>query len=312
MRLTVVHSDASIYLYTFQGLGVLQGIYARSAILATAEAMIRRAAMKILRARSLLLLLLVLVIPLLTIAGCGNASGAPTIPPEETFVISFQDFGTSGLIRFDIGDQSNWNYAALAVGIWSTVIRVGLAVPVAAFQASFHNIPLHEPDGSWLWSYSLNIGGSIYTAKLHAQFITEGVHWAMNITKEGEYEDFPWYYGECDLPATEGFWILEKSPTEPTDLIRIDWSRDISAGTYAVRYTNIVPDGPENGGYIDTQYTKGVPYDHIWDLYNKGQDNHTYIEWSGTTEEGRVKDSKHFGDEDWHCWDGDHKNVECS
>jgi hypothetical protein len=72
------------------------------------------------------------------------------------------------------------------VGVWSIIIRCGLAVPVAAFQASLHNIPPQQDDGSWIWSYSANIGGSIYTAKLHAQFITEGVHWEMKISKEGE------------------------------------------------------------------------------------------------------------------------------
>jgi hypothetical protein len=184
-------------------------------------------------------------------------------------------------------------------------------VPVAAFRASFHNIPLQQDDGSWLWSYSVNFGGSIYTAELLAKFITEGVRWEMRITKEGEYEDFLWYYGECDLPATEGFWILKQSPSVPNDLVRINWSRNISAGTHAIRYTNIVPDGPENGGYIDTQYTKGVPYDHIWDMYNKGEDNHTYIEWSSTTKEGRIKDFNHFGDDDWHCWDSDRMNITC-
>jgi hypothetical protein len=56
---------------------------------------------------------------------------------------------------------------------------------------------------------------------------------------------------------------------------------------------------------------KGTPYDHIWDLYNKGQDNHTYIEWSSTSGEGRVKDSNRFGDDNWHCWDGGRMNVAC-
>ena len=293
--------------------------------------------MKTLRGRTLVHLLLVLVIAVLTVAGCSDVSGAPTIPSVETFVIPFEDFEnseTTGLVfvtesqmqatslsfpvseQFSLpsvlsGNQSNWNYAALAVGIWSTIIRVGLAVPVAAFRASFHNIPLQQPDGSWVWSYSVLIGGSVYTAELHGQFITEGVHWEMKISKEGEYEDFLWYYGENDLPATEGFWILKQSPAVPTDLVRIDWSRNISAGTHAVRYTNIVPDGPKNGGYIDTQYTKGGPYDHIWDMYNKGPDNHTYIEWSSTTGEGRVKNLNYFGDDDWHCWDSDRMNVTC-
>lgn len=268
--------------------------------------------MKTLGSRTLAHLLLVLVIVILTVGGCDDLSGAPTIPPEETFVISFEDFqGTDGPATLGAGNQSNWDYAARVVGAWSIIIKGGLAVPVAAFRASFHNIPLHLDDGSWLWDYSVNVGGSIYTAELHAQFITEGVRWAMNISKEGEYEDFLWYYGECDIRATGGFWILRKSPADPTDLLQIDWSRNASGGAHTVRYTNIVPGGDENGGYIDTQYTEGATYDHVWDLYNKRQENHTYIEWSSTTSEGRVKNPNYFGDDDWHCWDSSRMNTTC-
>jgi hypothetical protein len=260
--------------------------------------------------RHLLLVMTLLVLPL---TGCGGASAAPTIPPEETFVIPFQEFTeTHGLISLaESGNQSNWNYAAGTVVTWGAILITTLVVPVAAFRASFQQTPQQQDDGSWLWSYSVNIGASIYTAELHAQFIIEGVHWAMNISKAGEYDDFLWYYGQCDLPATEGFWILKKGPTDPTDLLRIDWSRDISAGTHAVTYTNIVPGGPLNGSYIDTQYTNGTPYNHIWDLYNKSENNHTYIDWSSTTGEGRVKNSNHFGDDQWHCWDSDRINIEC-
>jgi hypothetical protein len=270
--------------------------------------------MKTLRGRTLAHLLLALVLTVLTVAGCGGVSEAPTIPPVETFVIPFEDFpnnGTGGLVSFETDNQSNWNYAALTVAFWGTVVVVGLAVPVAAFRESFQHTPVQQPDGSWIWSYSVNIGASVYSAELHGQFITEGVHWDMRISKEDVYEDFLWYYGENDLPATEGFWILKQSPTVPEDLLRIDWSRNISAGTYAITYTNIVPGDSENGGYIDIQYTKGIPYDYICDIYNKGQDNHTYIDWSSTTEEGRVKDFQHFGDNEWHCWDSDRMNVTC-
>jgi len=282
--------------------------------------------MRIPRHRTPAHLLLVLIIMLLTIPGCGNASAAPTIPPRETFIIDFEAFASSdtgGLVSVTgpgmelptspvtTGAQSHWNHAAFNVGLWRILVAVGLAVPVAAFGASFQNIPLQQPDGSWIWSYSVRIGGSVHSAKLHGQFIEQGVRWDMRISKEGEYEDFLWYYGESDLPATEGFWILKASPTNPSELLRIDWSRNIATGTHAIRYTNTVPDGAENGGYIDAQYTKETPYDNIWDIYNKGQDNHTYIEWSSGTEEGRVKDFNRFGDNDWHCWDSDHMNVDC-
>jgi len=265
------------------------------------------------RGRTLLHLLLVLVISLLTVTGCSGVSGAPTIPPVETFVIPFEEFpGMGGLITLAGGNQSNWDYAASTVFFWGAILITKLAVPVAAFCESFQHTPVQQPDGSWLWSYSVNVSGSVYTAELHAQFITEGVRWSMNLSKELEYEDFPWYYGECDLPATEGFWILKDSPANPTDLLGINWSRNISAGTYAVKFTNMIAVGNLSAGcYIDTQYTKGTPYDHIWDLYNKGVDNHTYIEWSSTTGAGRVKDFQHFGNNDWHCWDSARNNVTC-
>ena len=292
--------------------------------------------MKTLKGRTLMHLLLALTI-LVLIPGCGDTSGAPTIPPIETFLIPFDAFTGNAnstsifvtesqmqttLLSLPDSEQltlplalssnkSNWNHAALNVGFWSAVALVGLAVPVGAFQASFRNIPLQQPDGSWIWSYSVLVRGSVHSAELQGQFIPEGVHWDMRISKEDEYQDFLWYYGESNLPATEGFWILKQNPDEPNDLLEIDWSRNISTGTYSIRYTNIVPDGPENGGYIDVQYTDDIPYDYIWDIYNKGQDNHTYIEFSGSSGEGRVKDFNRFGDNDWHCWDSDRMNVAC-
>ena len=283
--------------------------------------------------KTLMHLVLVLAIVVLSTAGCGNTSGAPTIPPIETFLIPFETLTanatssfvsesqmSTALVSLPIseqvlvpltGSQSNWNYAAYIVGFWYAVVVVGLAVPVAAFRESFHHTPVEQPDGSWVWSYSVVLGSAVYSAELRGEFITEGVRWEMRISKEGEYEDFLWYYGEHSLPAMEGFWILKLSPTNPIDLLRIDWSRNISAGTYAIKYTNIVPGGSENGSYIDFQYTKGIPYDYICDIYNKVEDNHTYIEYSSTTGEGRIKDFEHFGDNDWHCRDSDRMNVTC-
>ena len=43
--------------------------------------------MKTLKGRTLAHLLLVVAIAALTVGGCGDVSEAPTIPPEETFVI---------------------------------------------------------------------------------------------------------------------------------------------------------------------------------------------------------------------------------
>ena len=58
-------------------------------------------------------------------------------------------------------------------------------------------------------------------------------------------------------------------------MIGIEWHRDTEAGTADIKYTNIVPGGPENGGYIHFGVTGGYPHDAFYDIYNKGKENHT-------------------------------------
>jgi hypothetical protein len=262
----------------------------------------------------------------------------PQIPPISSFVMDFADFNSQGEVslipstravtaqqvsfingssgsqssdQYAMGTRKNWGFAALNVGFWSVVVVVGLAIPVAAFVESFDHTPEQQPDYTWIWSYDVTVNDVTYTAELHGKYIDNGVRWDMYISKQNEYTDFQWYYGESDLPATEGFWILKKNPSDPTDLLRIDWKRDLAEGTYDIKYTNIVLGGPENGGYIFHGVTTDELYDRFYEIFNKGKDNYTYIEWDSTTKEGRVKDTRHFNDSEWHCWDADYMDVDC-
>jgi len=262
----------------------------------------------------------------------------PQIPPESSFVMDFDDFasqnprslilGGKGQIaaqvspaqsnaaspasgRYALGDRANWGFAAFNVGFWNTLAVVGLAVPVASFGESFHHVPTRQPDHSWVWTYEVTVQKATYTAELHGRYTESGVRWDMYVTKQGEYSNFRWYYGESNVRATEGYWIMMNRPADPSDLLRIDWHRNSNHGTSDIRYTNIVPGGPENGGYIFYEVSTDSPYNLSYDIYNKGKDNHTYIEWSNATKAGRVKDPLHFGDSQWHCWDDNLNDVAC-
>jgi hypothetical protein len=275
--------------------------------------------------------------PLEEAAPESDTAKPPEIPPLSTFIIDFSEFlspdqsssnpvGAEQSLQFvslNLGnddwlspespapEQKNWNFAALNVGFWNAVLFVGLVIPVAAFIESFNHSPEQQPDYTWVWTYEVPINEDLYTAELEGRFIDSGVRWEMYISKEGEYSDFQWYYGESNLPATEGFWILKKNPADPTELLRIDWHRDIAEASSDIKYTNIVPGGPENGGYIFYEVTAGTPYDRLYEIHNKGKDNITYIQWNSATMEGGVRDLQHFGDSDWRCWDSSQKDIEC-
>ena len=257
----------------------------------------------------------------------------PQIPPQSTFVMDFSDFAQSTTsynpsqmptillasysperapavtTRNALGDRSNWLFAALNVGFWNLAGFVGLAVPVAAFVESIKQTPVKQPDGSWIWTYSITVQGVTYTAELHGKYIDSGVRWDMYITKENEYTDFLWYYGESNSGSTQGYWVLKDKPSNPNDLLRIDWHRDPANETGDIKYTNIVPGGAENGGYISFTVTKGQDFDRSYIIYNKGKNETTDIEWSSITKAGQVKDSVHFGDSNWHSWDSNLNNT---
>jgi hypothetical protein len=300
--------------------------------------------MKTIKNKGIIHCLVILALLASFVTGCRGTetheqpSTPPQIPPISSFVMDFADFNpqgnvslipgnTAGLVQqvsfisesngsyspdqYAMGTRQNWGFAVINVGFWSVVVIVGLAIPVAAFVESFDHTPEQQPDYTWVWSYDVTVKDITYTAELHGKYIDNGVRWDMYISKENEYTGFLWYYGESDLPATEGFWILKNNPSDPTDLIRIDWKRDLAEGTHDIKYTNIVPGGPENGGYIFHGITAEEPYDRFYEIFNKGKDNYTYIEWNNTTKEGRVKDTRHFNDSEWHCWDSEYIDVEC-
>lgn len=286
--------------------------------------------------------LLIVSLLLLFTAGCaGNkdtdtdkpdTTQAPAIPPQSTFVMDFSDFtenstgGSTSMLAVSasdedgpasptansLGDRSYWNYAYGNVAFWNVVATIGLAIPVDAFVKSLTQNPVRQPDNSWVWTYSVTVQLVTYTAELHGKYIDDGVRWDMYISQQNGFTDYPWYYGESDFANTEGFWVLKAEPAKNTDLLRIDWHRDPAKGTGDITYTNIVPNGPENGGYISFAVTDDEPYDRSYTIFNKGKNQTTYIEWVNATLVGRVKDSAHFGDSTWHCWDATLTNTACA
>ncbi len=246
-------------------------------------------------------------------ASCGTdkvTDGPPVVPPQDALLIDFSSFPTSapvlraGNFATTLG-QSNYNFAAGNVAVWNFIITVGLAVPVGTFLESFNHLPVKQPDGSWLWSYNKTVGTDSYDAKLNGKFENGLVTWNMYVSKltGTPYANFNWFTGTADWAATQGAWIMRQSPDNPVDMLQIDWHRNAAAGTSDITYTNVVPNGPENGGYIAFGKTDGTPYNAYYNIYNKGADSLINIEWNRTTKEGRAKNLTAFGDENWHYWD---------
>jgi len=232
---------------------------------------------------------------------------APTIPPQESFIIDFQDLSTGKTEA----TQLNAFFAGINVLTWNTVLVSTLAIPVTAFKASF-NQEATFADGTWTWAYNFDGAGGInHSARLEAEVIgTASINWSMYISKDGSYEDFLWFTGTSNVDSRSGTWTLMLEPESPKEFLNITYDLDNSnEGT--IKYLNVLENNPNNGSYIEYGHTGTEAFDVFYDIFKSEDSDLINIEFNKNTKAGRVKSLQHFGDESWHCWNGANEDVDC-
>jgi hypothetical protein len=238
---------------------------------------------------------------------------APELPPQSSFVMDFSDFeenDTKSLATTDT--YQNRAHAIIQVSFWNSVIAAHLGVPIAAFNEAFNHTPTPQSDGSWLWSYSVEVNQNTYTANLYGKVVGNEVEWKMYISKSGlfSFNNFLWYTGLSRIDKSQGTWTLYKGPFEPFEFIGIDWYRNDDL-TRGITYTNIIPGGAGNGGYISHGITTDITYNAFYNIYHKEQNNLVEINWHRTTKAGQIKNPVYFGNNDFHCWNELGVDIEC-
>ena len=254
-----------------------------------------------------------------------DTSKAPTIPPYETMVINFgglANHNKSVQAATDVQSSINWTYSALSVGFWNTLIGATFAVPVAAFKSSFGHLPAKTGDNTWQWTYTVDGFTSQYTARLVGELQTSQIKWEMYVTKTGvdSFDEFLWFEGTSNLDGNSGQWILYQSAEHPDKAVQIDWEKtqdEVGQITYTyVRETDDQGNPlPTNGSYLTYGLQDSAFDAYVNSHYYSNQDSKFYdvnIEWSRTDYSGHVKSEDFFNDTDWHCWDSDGNDVDCS
>ena len=255
-----------------------------------------------------------IIVIIISNIGCKKDHGTPpAVPPQTTFKMSFSDFDSTKVSQKKDTTYTNYIYAAENVIFWNTVLTLNLAIPVYAFtEASKYQAVWSTSDNKWVWTYTF---GTIYNAKLKAQVSGSDVNWEMYISQNGGFQNVKWYTGTSKVDGSQGAWTLNKDAYNVTPYIGIEWHQNKTAGTYDIKYTNIIPNDPGNGSFIQYGLTTSGLYNAYYTIFGNTTPSRTInIEWNTSTKEGHIKDSGvHFAwkSNGWHCWDNYLKNVTC-
>ncbi len=253
-------------------------------------------------------------------SGCVKEQPKPEIPPSSSFVMEIDNIWTvtpAPLTKTGLDTKSNFIFGAGTIFWWNTILSVQMVIPVAAFMESFNHDPVWDKTAlSWVWSYSINVQNTSYTAELFAEIIDDHVNWAMYISKSDGYTDFLWFTGISNTDNSSGAWVINKNPEGIKDdivsvpYLDISWSKN-EDGTSEITYARVEPGSADNGNYIRYGITDDPDLDANYDIYSAWEDNQVNIKWNTTLHYGRVLSMTHFLNPYWHCWDENFDNIIC-
>lgn len=237
----------------------------------------------------------------------------PLLPSDSTIVIDFSDFISMSKLYSDKAG-ANREFASSSLEYWDSVISVYLDLPVKTYKETKNIEKAADVTYNvWLWQKEYitggdNINGKIYETITNKNFLQTEVF----VSKNNEYLDFRWFFGKCDPELTIGNWTFHKDTALSSEnFLYIEWKN--RNDTVQLKYINTLKEDAKKGNYIVYRNkTDNTDFDSYFKLYYKTAVDSIEIEWNSLSKAGRIKNSTHFGDEVWHCWDGNLNDVDCN
>jgi hypothetical protein len=244
-----------------------------------------------------------------------NKDTGPVLPASESMTMDFSNFqvpAQKSLFADDITKYNNWTSSAVTVAVWSTIVYLNSAIPVAAFRESFNHPAVFEGNATWRREFSLTYNGAAITCKLDGTVNTNNVDWKMYVSKTGgqgsDFTDFIWFTGTSSIDGTTASWHIKRGPEfNDRQYFEVDWVKDLS-----LRYTLADPTDPGVGNYLEYDKIDEAGLDSQFLVQTVNHSNDITIQWNRLNKNGRVKCPNWYGDLIWHCWGNDYKNTICN
>ncbi|GGF27930.1 hypothetical protein GCM10011339_15060 [Echinicola rosea] len=239
-------------------------------------------------------------------------SEKPTLPPEASMAPDMSMFEEEGDEGARVMAISNWAYAAINVGVYSSILYSHLAVPVTAFKATIGTEAVFDEDaGLWVWEKAFDVEGKgTYDIRLTANVQDQNVNWMGYISGEGMVDNFVWFTGTSDMTGEAGYWELYESPESASVWLSNSWEYDKETGNGATTFT-VEKEGDNLGSSITYRIDDTMEMDRNIVITNTDLDSEIYVDWSRSDKFGQVKSESHFESDTYFCWDASLQNTSC-
>ena len=226
--------------------------------------------------------------------GCGekeeDIGQPPELPPDASMTMDFSLFGGGSMAPGVLFPGTNFLNAAVRVVLLNAAVIVVMTPSVSTFIAARTVEPVHQDDGSWLWSYTINIGNHEVAANLTGRLENAQTVWSMKVTDDSfdsPLDDFEWYTGKCSLDNTSGDWLFfdYKTPDEGNRLATMEWSVEDKTKSELV-FSNI-DERSENFG--DTLLYSIDGTTALISFYDDSKDITAEITWHTITTAGSIQ-----------------------
>ncbi|MDN3669159.1 hypothetical protein QWY93_07455 [Echinicola jeungdonensis] len=236
----------------------------------------------------------------------------PVMPPETSMAPDMSMFDDEGGEENRVNTIQNWAYAAINVGVYSSILYSHLIVPVRAFKVTINQeAHFNEDAGLWVWEKSFEVPSrGTFSVRLTAEVDGTDVSWTGYVSKSGVFENFVWFDGTSKLNGESGKWNLYESPENPEAWLSNSWEIDREVGNGNTSFT-VEKEGNHQGSSITYSIEKGADYDRTVLINDVSNSNLVEVQWNKESKFGRVKSEAKYGDEMYHCWDEQLQDSEC-
>lgn len=259
-------------------------------------------------------LLLALMTTLSMLAGCGEES--PTAPgpgndPAEAPVLPDPGFFDIDLGFFDSAEEktvgrANFYNAYLRAVIVTSVTRLVLVPPIAAFSLALHTVPTPQPDGSWIWVYTYVRDSHEVQIRLRGEARDGGgTDWALRVTAPRDgIENALWFDGHTQHAGRSGQWTFyDINLPDPPAAAEVSWHDDADGHELRLEALH----GDIAGDVLAFTVVGDI---HRIDYDDADADSVWFIRWNETDNTGslQVPDYRNGVES---CWDEELFDVEC-